>query len=204
MTDPALLDHISRLPHGRANFKQLVRELGARGESRADLEGALARLADRGDLIELRSGQYAAISKTREFARGRIHMHRDGYGFVIPDRPIEGIKGDIYIPVTSARRAMHGDRVLVRIARIERDGRADGEILKVLARAHPTVVGEFRIRQRGSFVVPHDDRIHEWIEIPEGMEIPPAGKSIDRVGVEPIVIKNITQMEGLIVNVELL
>ena len=82
-------------------------------------------------------------------------MHRDGYGFVIPDRPIEGIKGDIYIPATSARRAMHGDRVLIRIARIERDGRADGEILKVLARAHPTVVGEFRIRQRGSFVVPH-------------------------------------------------
>ena len=103
MTDPALLDHISQMPHGRANFKQLVRELGAKGESRADLEGALSRLADRGDLIELRSGQYAAISGTREFARGRIHMHRDGYGFVIPDRPIEGIKGDIYIPVTSAR-----------------------------------------------------------------------------------------------------
>ena len=99
---------------------------------------------------------------------------------------------------------MHGDRVLIRIARIERDGRADGEILKVLARAHPTVVGEFRIRQRGSFVVPHDERIHEWIEIPEGMEIPPAGKSIDRVGVEPIVVTDITQMEGLIVNVELL
>ena len=204
MTDTALLDHITRLPHGRANFKQLVRELGVKGESRDGLEAALARLADRGDLIELRSGQYAAISKTREFAAGRIHMHRDGYGFVIPDRPIEGIKGDIYIPVTSARRAMHGDRVLIRIARIERDGRADGEILKVLARAHPTVVGEFRIRQRGSFVVPHDERIHEWIEIPEGMEIPPTRKSIDRVGVEPIVITDITQLEGLIVNVELL
>jgi ribonuclease R len=204
MTDSALLAHISRLPHGRANFKQLVRELGAKNESRADLERSLARLADRGELIELRSGQYAAISKSREFAAGRIHMHRDGYGFVIPDRLIEGIKGDVYIPATSARRAMHGDRVLVRIARIERDGRADGEILKVLSRAHPTVVGEFRIRQRGCFVVPHDERIHEWIEIPEGMEIPPAGKSIDRVGVEPIVITDVTQMEGLIVNVELL
>jgi ribonuclease R len=204
LTDDALLDHITRLPHGRANFKQLVRELGAKGESRADLEVALSRLAARGELIELRSGQYAAVSKTREFTAGRIHMHRDGYGFVIPDRPIEGIKGDIYIPTTSARRAMHGDRVLIRIARIERDGRADGEILKVLARAHPTVVGEFRIRQRGSFVVPHDERIHEWIEIPEGMEIPPAGRSIDRVGVEPIVVTDITQMEGLIVNVELL
>ena len=32
MTDSALLEHISRLPHARANFKQLVRELGAKGD----------------------------------------------------------------------------------------------------------------------------------------------------------------------------
>ena len=33
MTDKALLDHIPRLPHAQANFKQLVRELGAKGAS---------------------------------------------------------------------------------------------------------------------------------------------------------------------------
>src|SRR5262249_30981614 len=107
MNDAALLAHISRLPHGRANFKQLVRELGAKGGSRAELEAALDRLSARGELIELRSGHYTATSRTREFAAGRIHMHRDGYGFVIPDRPVEGIKGDIYIPASSARHAMH-------------------------------------------------------------------------------------------------
>jgi len=100
MTDAALLAHITRLPHGRANFKQLVRELGARGEARQELEGALGRLAEKGELIELRSGQYAATAKSREFVSGRIHMHRDGYGFLIPDRPVEGIAGDIYIPAT--------------------------------------------------------------------------------------------------------
>ena len=52
------------------------------------------------------------------------------------------------------------------------DGRAHGEILRVLKRAHPTVVGEFRIRRNGNFVVPHDDRIRQWIEIPEGMALP--------------------------------
>src|SRR5438094_7101050 len=132
MTDSVLLEHIARLPHGRANFKQLVRELGAKGDARAELEGALARLSDRGELIELRSGQYAATAKSREFAAGRMHMHRDGYGFLIPDRPIEGIAGDIYLPAESARRAMHGDRALVRIARIAADGRADGGIGKGL------------------------------------------------------------------------
>ena len=31
MTDAAFRAHISRLPHARANFKQLVRDRGAKG-----------------------------------------------------------------------------------------------------------------------------------------------------------------------------
>jgi ribonuclease R len=204
MTDAALLEHISRLPHGRANFKQLVRERGARGSDRMQLELALARLVARGDLIELRSGHYVVTSRSREYAVGRLHMHRDGYGFLISDRPIEGVTGDVYIPPDSAQQAMHGDRVLIRIARIEAGGRADGEIVKVLKRAHPTVVGEFRIRRRGCFVVPQDERIKQWIEIPEGMEIPPPGASPDRIGIKPVEVRNVEDMDGMIVNVEML
>jgi ribonuclease R len=205
MTDAALLDHISRLPHARANFKQLVRELGARGDGRDDLETALARLTARGDLIELRSGHYAVTARSREFAVGRLQMHREGYGFLISERPVEGVTGDIFIPPESAEKAMHGDRVVVRIARIESDGRADGEIVKVLRRAHPTVVGEFRIGRRGQYVVPHDDRIQQWIEIPEGMEFPPAGTpAIDRIGVTAPKVEAVEDLNGMIVNVELL
>ena len=50
------------------------------------------------------------------------------------------------------------------------------------ARAQQTVVGEFHVRARGCYVVPHDERIHQWIDIPEGMEISPA-QNRDRVGV---------------------
>ncbi len=209
MTDAALLDRISRLPHARANFKQLVRELGAKGGapsgSRTDLEAALARLTARGDLIELRAGHYAVTARSREYAVGRLHMHRDGYGFLLSERPIEGIAGDIFIPPESAEKAMHGDRVVVRIARIESSGRADGEIVKVLKRAHPTVVGEFRFGRRGGqFVVPQDERIQQWIEIPEGLEFPPAGPSIDRIGAAAPEAATIEELEGMIVNVELL
>ena len=100
---------------------------------------------------------------------------------------------------------MHGDRVVVRIARIEADGRADGEIVKVLKRAHPTVVGEFRIGRRGQYVVPHDDRIQQWIEIPEGMEIPPAGAEPWTASARPRPrFRRVAELEGMIVNVELL
>lgn len=205
MTDRALLDHISRLPHARANFKQLVREMGVKGDQRADLEDSLDRLTARGDLIELRSGHFAVTSRTREFAVGRLQMHRDGYGFVVSERPIEGVTGDVFIPPDSAEKAMHGDRVIARISRIESDGRADGEIIKVLKRAHPTVVGEFRIGRRGQYVVPHDDRIQQWIDIPEGLEFPPAGAAnVDRIGVNAPTAGSVEDLDGMIVNVELL
>jgi ribonuclease R len=204
MDSAAVLEHITRLPHARASFKQLVRELGARGSSREELESALARLAASGDLVELRGGQYVATSHTREFATGRLQMHRDGYGFLIPDRPMEGIRGDVFLPPSSADKAMHGDRVLVRIARMNADGRAEGEIVRILSRAHLTCVGEFRVRVNGNFVVPHDERIQQWIEIPPGLEMPAPGGSGDRIGGRPLEISGAADLDGMIVNVELL
>ncbi len=204
MTDPELLAHISGLPHARSNFKHLVRELGARGTKRVELETALARLTERGDLIELRSGQFVVTARSREYTIGRLNMHRDGYGFVIPERPVAGLAGDVFIPPDSAEKAMHGDRVLARIARIEAGGRADGEIVKILKRANPTVVGEFRVGRRGQYVVPHDDRIRQWIDIPEGLEFPPPEQSVDRIGVKPVQVSSIGELDGMVVNVELL
>src|ERR1044072_7311785 len=149
-------------------------------------------------LIDPRSGHYAVTTRAREFAVGRLQMHRDGYGFLVSERPIEGLAGDIFIPPDSAEKAMHGDRVLVRIARIESDGPADGEIVKVLRRAHPTVVGEFRIGRRGQYVVPQDERIRQWIEIPEGMEFPPAGAAnVDRIGVKAPKVESVEQLDGM-------
>jgi ribonuclease R len=204
MTDRALVEHISGLPHSRANFKQLVRELGFRGERKPELENALARLTARGDLIELHNGQYVVAARSREFAVGRLNLHRDGYGFLISDRAIPGIAGDIFIPPDSAQKAMHGDRVIVRIARIEAGGRADGEIVKILKRSNATVVGEFKMGRRGAYVVPHDQRLRDWIQIPEGMEIPPPAPNLDRIGVTAPKVSSIEEMAGMIVNVELL
>ncbi len=98
---------------------------------------------------------------------------------------------------------MHGDRVAVRILRIEPDGRAHGEIVDVLRRAHPSVVGEFRVRRRGNFVVPHDDRIRQWIEIPEGMELPSAQPEVHRVGAHKVAVETVEDLDGMIVTAEI-
>jgi ribonuclease R len=203
MTDTELLAHIARLPHGKATFKQLLKELHARTEHRGAIERGLAGLVKRGEIIELKSGHYVATSKSREYSVGRISRHRDGYGFLISDRPIPGIQGDIFIPPDSLAGAMHGDRAVVRVSP-PRDGRAEGAVLRVLRRAHPTVVGEFRITKRGMFVVPHDERLREWIEIPLDLAIPLPEAQRDRIGATPIVINDPSDLDGVIVNVEIL
>jgi ribonuclease R len=204
LSDANLLDRIRQLPHGRTTYKQLVRELRLQGEDRNPLEEALDRLTEKGALVELRSGHYAAVGAGSEYVSGRLSLHRDGYGFLVPDQPIPGIDGDVFLPRDEAAKGMHGDRALVHIVRIERNGRADGELVRVLRRAHLTVVGEFRIRKRGNFVVPSDERIQQWIEIPEGMELPERAHTADRVGVAVRQPKSVDDLDGMIVNVEIL
>ena len=68
------------------------------------------------------------LGNSSRLIQGRLSVHRDGYAFVIPDEPVPGVKGDIYLGKDQAERGMHGDRVAVRIRRIEGDGRAHGEI----------------------------------------------------------------------------
>ena len=51
--------------------------------------------------------------------------------------------------------------------------RAEGRIVRVLGRAHPTVVGQFRYGSRGNSVLPYDARMQHAIEIPPGQELTP-------------------------------
>ena len=48
-----------------------------------------------------------------EYIAGRFSLHRDGYGFVTPDRPVPGVDGDVFIPPPQTANAMHHDRVVV-------------------------------------------------------------------------------------------
>ncbi|MBI2690004.1 MAG: VacB/RNase II family 3'-5' exoribonuclease [Acidobacteria bacterium] len=192
------------MPHAKASFKNLVRELGTHGEKRDALEAALNRMVEKGQLVEFRGGHYVAASHSKEFIVGRLSVHRDGYGFVIPLQKVDGVTGDIFIPPAAVSQAMHGDRVLAQITYTGSDGRAEGTILKILSRAHQTVVGEFRMRRRGNWVKPNDDRLQQWIYIPEGMELPAAPASEDRIGVKSMDVSSAEELDGMIVNVELL
>jgi ribonuclease R len=109
---------------------------------------------------------------------GRLSMHRDGFGFVIPDPSSlsaslkSRLAGDIFIAPHAIGNAMHGDRVLVDVVAVRPDGRAEGRIVRPVVRAHPTVVGIFHYGSRHNSVKPIDSKITMDIVIPAGMEYP--------------------------------
>src|ERR1035441_9411996 len=50
-----------------------------------------------------------------------------------------------------------------------------------------------------------DSRVHQWIDVPDGMELPPAGAArVDRIGVTAPRVDTVAELEGMVVNVELL
>lgn len=205
LSDESILSLVAKMPQSRGSYKQLARELSLRNQDRRGLDESVRRLVRKGALIELRGGNLILASASREYAAGRLSVHRDGFGFVIPDPPREDIQGDIFIPPESLNGAMHNDRVVARIARIGRDNRAEGGIYEILDRHHQTVVGQFRLQKRGAFVKPYNERLKHWIIIPEGLEIPPPSEQRDRLGLSPPTRDyTLEQMHGLVVNVQLL
>jgi len=180
LADSAILKKIEKQPKRTAGFKQLIREFGLHGEARKQLAERLERLVSGGQLLQVDGDRYAIpqAATGKNLIVGRLSMHRDGFGFVIPDpnsldeRLRARISGDIFIPPPFVGSAMHGDRVLVEVGAIRPDGRAEGRIIRPVGRAHATVVGVFHYGHRNNYVRPIDQKIAQEIIIPPGLEYP--------------------------------
>jgi ribonuclease R len=185
LPESTILKHIAKQPKRAAGFKQLVRELGLHGNERRELDSLLQKMVARGTLLSVDSDRYAlpAAAGDKNLVAGRLTMHRDGFGFVIPDAKSLSpalkakLTGDIFIAPHLIGNAMHGDLVLVDISNVRPDGRAEGRIVRPVMRAHPTVVGIFHYGSRGGYVRPIDSKITQEILIPAGMERPEASGS---------------------------
>jgi ribonuclease R len=150
---------------------------------------------------------------SRDEIKGRLVLHHDGYGFVVPDSPVPQLDGDIFIPRDAVEDAMHGDHVVVRIQRtggISGAQRAEGRIVRILDRAHATVVGLFRYGAQGNFVLPYDFRIQHEVEIPRGHELTPGlwkklgFSGVDETSLRSRRIPRLEELDGAVVNVELI
>jgi ribonuclease R len=166
MTKEDLLRRMrDRVPHP-ATPRELLRVLRIPREERVAFKRTLRNLVNDGAVIEIKGNRYG-LPDRMDLVVGRLEGHQSGIGFVVPERPIEGLKKDIFVAAHNLKEALHGDRVVVRIERYREDGRAEGRIVQVLERATTTVVGRYEVDASGlGFVTPFDKRLTADIVVP--------------------------------------
>src|SRR6478672_5453998 len=163
--------------HHPAAMRELLQVLKVPRDDRTAFKRHIKNLVASGELIQIRGHRFGLPEKMDLYV-GRLQTHAAGYGFVVPERPLDN-GGDIYISGPLMNEAMHGDRVVVRIERIKDGGRAEGRIIRILERSNTSIVGRYErddssrsgSRSTGmGYVTPFDRRVLMDIFIPPGQE----------------------------------
>src|SRR5213595_3945116 len=140
----------------------IARELGLAASERVALRKTLRQLERAGAIARIRKNRYVLPAEA-DLIAGKLSIHPAGYGFLSPETPGEP---DVFIAAENIGTAMHGDRVVARISpdtpygRIK--GRREGRVIRILERAHDTIVGTLQRSQNFYYVVPDDPRfVHD-------------------------------------------
>jgi ribonuclease R len=150
-----------------ATARELLQKLRIPQDQRSTVKRLLKGLVESGQLIQTRGSRFG-LPDRMNLVVGRVQTHPRGFGFVLPDRPLEGAAGDLFIAGNNLNQAMHGDRVVARIEHTRGD-RAEGRILRILERGSSTIVGRFDVDESGmGFLIPFDRRLIMDVLIPDG------------------------------------
>ncbi|ABC98407.1 acetazolamide conferring resistance protein Zam [Synechococcus sp. 65AY6Li] len=97
---------------------------------------------------------------------GRLRCSSKGFCFAVRDEP--GAE-DVYIHGSNLSGAWNGDQVIARITKEGNRRRSpEGEVVAVVERANPTLVGRLKQTEEGFRVVPLDDRLLFELALTEG------------------------------------
>lgn len=135
-------------------------------ETRPGVRRLLRSLVADGAVIQIRGHRFGLPGKM-DLVAGRLQMHRDGYGFVVPEHADS--EGDVFVSSVHLKEAMHGDRVVVRVEHRREAGGREGRVLRILERWSERIVGRFELDDAGlGYVVPHDRRLLHDVHVPRG------------------------------------
>ena len=129
------------------SFREISEQLGLSRPEARGLKRVLRGMLHDGEIVLNRKGMYGPSGDMNLIA-GYFESHRDGYGFVICDKPGER---DIFVPSSATLGAMSGDRVIVRV---EQWKKRSGRIIRILERAFARIVGTFDDSGTAAFVKP--------------------------------------------------
>ncbi len=144
------------------NRDEILTALSIRNEDQIEaIRRRLRAMENDGQLVFTKRKRYALPEKLDLF-KGTVIGHREGFGFL----QIDGKKDDLFIPNHQMQKVMHGDFVLAQPAGLDRRGRREVRIVRVLESRKKQIVGRFFLENGFSYVVPDDSRIGRDILVP--------------------------------------
>jgi len=146
------------------SFREITFLLSATSSETRQLKKFLREMVRDGVIVRTRKGLYGPPEEM-SLVTGSFEAHRDGYGFVILEKPGER---DVFIPARATLGVMDNDRV---VARIENRDRREGRVIRILERANTQMIGTFEGSKEGYYVKPKNQCI------PFDLVIPPNEKS---------------------------
>ena len=157
-----------------ATAEEIFELLRISNKRRSDFTRQLKALVSKGKLVQGRGDRFS-LPEMKNFTVGRLITNPAGFGFVIPDDVHNSTETqkrsrdqDIHVSAGNLMKAMHGDRVVVRIKQRTKAG-VDGQIVQILERGNPKVVGSFQLNDVGTgYVVPFDRRLLMDIKLAAG------------------------------------
>ncbi len=165
---------------------ELGKALGRKSGVRMNLNEILRALERDGEIARIRKNRYVLPSEA-DLVTGTLSVHQSGFAFLPREKPGEQ---DLFIAAQNTGTAMHGDRVVARITRDENYARArgggarpEGRIIRILERAHDTIVGTLQQTRNFFSVVPDDPRIvhNVYVQMPPPTRLPTLPQRGDKV-----------------------
>ncbi len=144
------------------NREEILTALSIHTEDQMEaMRRRLRAMENDGQLVFTKRKRYALPEKL-DLIKGLVIGHREGFGFL----QVDGQKEDLFIPNHQMQRVMHGDFVLAQPAGLDRRGRREVRIVRVLESSKKQIVGRFFSENGFSYVVPDDSRIGRDILVP--------------------------------------
>ena len=134
--------------------------LGYGASKRREIRLVLRELEQAGEIARVRKNRYV-LPDSADLVTGTLSVHEAGYAFLTSEKAGHA---DLFIAAENTGTAMHGDRVVARIIRPAelsraRHPRAEGRVIRILARAQEEFVGTLQHTRNFFYVVPDDPRL---------------------------------------------
>src|SRR5262245_17342823 len=173
-----ILSLLMRKDYRPLNKIDIAHKLGFSGAQRVALRKSLRELERAGEIARIRKNRYVLPAEA-DLVTGKVSIHQAGYGFLAPEAPGGP---DVFVAAENIGTAMHGDRVVARISRDEPyrriKGRREGRVIRILERAHDTIVGTLQRSRNFYYVVPDDPRIVHDVYVGQVANLPLATSKV--------------------------